>query len=289
MNSAGANEGAVVVTGASRGVGRYTAEQLAQRGYCVYAGVLSTQEAQAWDSEAARAPRLIAIPLNITRESDIAALVERLNADGVRLRAVVNVAGISQFDAIEHVDLAVARRIFDVNVFGTLALTQALLPKIKASKGRLIFVTSMAAQVSAPLLGVYSASKAAMESLIDSLRVELRAWSVEVAIVEPGGIRTTMVDEALAHLRKAIVRSQTNGPDSQPYIAAYKSIAEGVEKGLAKYLPPEAVAETLAEMVEAGSVPIRSLLGLDAKALVLLRRLLPDRWLDAALAKQFRL
>ncbi len=281
--------GAVVVSGASRGVGRHTAEQLEQRGYRVYAGVLSAAEADSWTGDAVQRGRLVPVPLDITRDADIAALVARIEADGMPLRALVSVAGISQFDAIEHVDLKTARRIFDVNVFGTLALTQALLPLLKQSRGRYVFVTSMAARVSAPLLGVYSSTKAAMESLIDSLRIEVRSWGIDVAIVEPGGIRTTMVSEASAHLSKAIARCKDEGEASRRYVAAYQSIADGIAKGVAKYLPAEDVARSLVELVQADQVKTRYLVGLDAKAVVMLRRVLSDRLLDAVMAKQFKL
>ena len=285
------DRGMVVVSGASRGVGRAAAEQLADAGYAVYAGTLSAAEAAAWQDARVAAGRIVPVALDITRPEDITALVARLERDPRRLpvRALVSVAGLAQFDAIEHVELKVMRRMFEVNVFGALALTQALLPAIKQSQGRLIFVTSMAARASAPLLGVYSATKAAIESLIDSLRVELRPWGVSVAMVEPGGINTRMTDEALAHLRGAIERSTGGGEGSAPYVAAYQSIVDAIVTGVKNYLPPEVGARTLAELVQAPAVRTRYLVGRDAKIIVMLRRLLSDRTMDALFARQFRL
>jgi NAD(P)-dependent dehydrogenase (short-subunit alcohol dehydrogenase family) len=150
------HRGVVVVSGASRGVGRVTAEMLADAGYVVFAGVLDEVEAAAWRDARVAERRIVPVPLNITRQEHLDALSTALDADGrdLPLRALVNVAGLAQFDVIEHVDQKVMRRIFDVNVFGALALAQALLPRIKQSHGRLVFVTSMAARASAPLLGV---------------------------------------------------------------------------------------------------------------------------------------
>ena len=285
------HRGVVVVSGASRGVGRVTAEMLADAGYVVFAGVLDEVEAAAWRDARVAERRIVPVPLNITRQEHLDALSTALDADGrdLPLRALVNVAGLAQFDVIEHVDQKVMRRIFDVNVFGALALAQALLPRIKQSHGRLVFVTSMAARASAPLLGVYSATKAAIESLLDALRVELRPWDVSVTMVEPGGIRTRMTDEALVHLREASARSAAEGAGSAPYVAAYDSIASAIVTGVGKYLAPEVVAATLVRLVEAPHVKTRYLLGLDAKIVVTLRRLLSDRLLDALFARQFKL
>jgi NAD(P)-dependent dehydrogenase (short-subunit alcohol dehydrogenase family) len=147
----------------------------------------------------------------------------------------------------------------------------------------------MAARAAAPVLGVYSATKSAMESLIDALRVELRPWGVSVAMVEPGGIRTRMTDEALLHLRQAGARSASEGPASAPYVDAYASIADAIVSGVDKYLAPEAVAATILDLVQAPRVKARYLVGFDAKVIVLLRRLLSDRLLDALFAKQFKL
>jgi NAD(P)-dependent dehydrogenase (short-subunit alcohol dehydrogenase family) len=283
--------GVVVVSGASRGVGRVAAEMLADAGYLVFAGVLTAAEAAAWRDTRVSDGSLIPIALDLTRKADIDGLLEALDrsTQSVPFRALVNVAGIAQFDVIEHVDQTIMRRIFDVNVFGALALAQALVPRIKQSRGRLVFVTSMAARASAPLLGVYSATKSAMESLIDALRVELRPWGVSIAMIEPGGIRTRMTDEALVHLRDAGARSASEGPPSAPYVAAYASIAQAIVSGVDKYLAPEAVAATIVDLVQASRVKPRYLVGLDAKIVVMLRRLLSDRLLDALFAWQFKL
>jgi NAD(P)-dependent dehydrogenase (short-subunit alcohol dehydrogenase family) len=264
---------------------------LADSGYVVFAGVLGSAEVAAWQDVRVSERRLVPIALDITRQENIDALLSALDADGrgLPLCALVSVAGLAQFDVIEHVDPKVMRRIFDVNVFGALALTQALLPRIKQSHGRLVFVTSMAARASAPLMGVYSATKSAMESLIDALRVELRPWDVSVTMVEPGGIRTRMTEEALVHLREASQRSAAEGACSAPYVGAYDSIANTIVAGVHKYLAPEAVARTLVRLVEARRVKTRYLVGMDARVVVLLRRLLSDRLLDGLFAKQFKL
>jgi NAD(P)-dependent dehydrogenase (short-subunit alcohol dehydrogenase family) len=108
-------------------------------------------------------------------------------------------------------------------------------------------------------------------------------------MIEPGGIRTRMTDEALVHLRGAAARSASEGAASAPYVAAYASIADAIVAGVDKYLSPESVARTILDLVQAPHVKTRYLVGLDAKIIVLLRRLLSDRLLDALFARQFKL
>jgi NAD(P)-dependent dehydrogenase (short-subunit alcohol dehydrogenase family) len=282
-----ASRGSVVVSGASRGVGRAVAMLLAERGYRVFAGVLTDAEAAAWSSDAVRAGGLVPVILDITKSTDIEALAARLALEKP-LRALVSVAGLAQMDAIEHLDAAQARRMFDVNVFGALALTQALLPRLKHDQARLIFVSSMAARVPAPLLGCYAASKSALEAWVDALRIELRPWGVRVALVEPGGIRTAMTDDSVEHLRRAATRSVAEGAGSLPYAAAYRAAADMIARDFSRYLAPEQVAKVLADLVDAKRLPARRLLGADAKATLLLHWL-PSRWLDGLMASQFKL
>jgi NAD(P)-dependent dehydrogenase (short-subunit alcohol dehydrogenase family) len=279
--------GAVVVSGASRGVGRVTAELLAKRGYRVYAGVRGADEVGVWSGAQVDSGHLIPVALDVTKRGDIEALVDRLAAQGP-LRALVSVAGLAQIDAVEHIDVAAARRLFEVNVFGALELTQALLPRLKHAGARMVFVSSMAARVSAPLMGCYAASKSALEAWVDALRIELRPWGAQVALVEPGGIRTAMVEESLAYLHTAAERSAAEGAGSQPYAAAYRLMAESLLRSATRHLTPEQVALVLAGMVEAARLPARRLLGSDARVTPLLR-CLPDSWLDALMARQFGL
>lgn len=288
MTNRPAQREAVVVSGATRGVGRATAIALARAGYRVYAGVVPAVEAERWKIETAEPGQVIPVALDVTSRQDVAALVDRVSADGFSLRALVNVAGIARFDAQERVDPELLRRMFDVNVFGTRDLSVAVLPLLKRSKGRLVFVTSMAARMTMPFLGGYSATKAAIEALADALRVELRPWGVSVAMVEPGGIRTDMATEELTHLQAAASRCEAVR-EHRPYAAGYAAMAQAVGRDLDKFLTPESVADCLARIVAAPRAPTRTVLGRDAHTVILLRKLLPDAWLDRLLAHQVRL
>src|SRR5271166_1038313 len=158
----------VLVTGASRGIGRATALRLAARGWSVVAGVRRSEDGEALS--AAQPGRIATVQLDVTDEQQIAALDGALPA---HLDALVNNAGVVVGSPIEAVPLSELRRQLEVNVVGQAAVTQALLPRLRASRGRVVFVSSLSGRVATPLMGPYSASKFALEGMADALRMEL--------------------------------------------------------------------------------------------------------------------
>lgn len=179
----------VLVTGASRGIGRATAEYLAGRGWQVIAGVRRPEDAATLGAT----PGVKAIRLDVTDAAQIAALGEQLPE---RLDAVVNNAGVVVGAPLEAVEIAELRRQLDVNVVGQIAVTQAVLPRLRASGGRIVFISSVNGQIATPMLGPYCASKFALEAAADALRMELRPWHIRVSIVEPAQTATDMWDDA---------------------------------------------------------------------------------------------
>jgi NAD(P)-dependent dehydrogenase (short-subunit alcohol dehydrogenase family) len=177
----------VLITGASRGIGRQLVAHLAAAGWDVVAGVRTAADAEAVTAIDPR--RVSTVLLDVTDAAQIAALADALPA---RVDAVVNNAGIVVAGPIEALDPAGWREQFEVNVFGQLAVTRAVLPKLRASRGRVVFVSSVNGRLSVPMLGAYSASKFALEGAADALRVELRPWGIAVAIVEPAQTDTDM-------------------------------------------------------------------------------------------------
>jgi NAD(P)-dependent dehydrogenase (short-subunit alcohol dehydrogenase family) len=177
----------VLVTGASRGIGRAIAEHLAGHDWNVIAGVRTTDDA---DAIAAVDPqRITPVILDVTNDDHIAGLDASLPA---RLDAVVNNAGIVASGPMEGVTTADWRKQMDVNVIGQLAITRAVLPRLREAQGRVIFISSVNGQVSMPMLGAYSASKFALEAAADALRMELRSWRIPVVIIEPAQTDTDM-------------------------------------------------------------------------------------------------
>ncbi len=180
----------VLVTGASRGIGAAITRHLSERGVEVYATARSAADLETL----ALLPGVHPVELDITDHTAVAALPDRLPAT---LDGVVNNAGIIVQGPVEGVSLTALSRQLEVNVVSQVAVTQAVVPLLRPTRGRLVFMSSVSGLVTSPGTGAYSASKYALESLADALRMELRPWGVRVVLIEPGPIRTDMWGEAL--------------------------------------------------------------------------------------------
>lgn len=180
----------VLVTGASRGIGLAITRHMSARGWEVYAGARSDSALQ----ELSGLPGVHPTRLEITDRDSVAALAAALPE---RLDGVVNNAGIVVNGPVEGLTLEDLSRQLDVNVVAQIAVTQAVLPKIRAAKGRIVFMSSVSGLITTPGTGAYCASKYALESLADALRIELRPWGIAVSLVEPGPIRTDIWGEIL--------------------------------------------------------------------------------------------
>lgn len=173
----------VLVTGAGRGIGLAITRHLSTRGWEVYA----TARSDSALTELGAMPHVHPTRLDITDRASINALAAALP---VELDGAVNNAGIVVSGPVEGLSLDRLQHQMDVNVIAQIAVTQAVLPKIRAAKGRIVFISSIAGWMTTPGNGAYCASKYALESLADALRIELRPWGIPVSLVEPGAIRT---------------------------------------------------------------------------------------------------
>jgi NAD(P)-dependent dehydrogenase (short-subunit alcohol dehydrogenase family) len=179
------SSGTVVITGASTGIGRATALRLARAGFAVLAGVRREEDGA---DLRAQDGRIEPVLVDVTDAGQIAALAARVG--GAPLAGLVNNAGIAVAGPLEGVPIALVRRQYEVNVFGLLAVTQALLDPIRAGQGRIVNIGSIGGRINTPFVGPYSSSKAAVRSLSAALRRELRPWDIRVALVEPGALDT---------------------------------------------------------------------------------------------------
>jgi NAD(P)-dependent dehydrogenase (short-subunit alcohol dehydrogenase family) len=186
---------AIVISGASTGIGADCAERLARDGFLVFAGVRS-------DADAARVEALHSnirgLRLDVSDDASIAAAVVTVEASGAVLRAVVNNAGIAIAGPLEFLPMAEIRRQFDVNFFGALAVTQAFLPQLRRSRGRVVFVGSISGRLAVPFIAPYSTSKFALHAAADALRVELAPSGMHVALVEPSSVKTPIWEKGRA-------------------------------------------------------------------------------------------
>ncbi len=180
----------VLVTGAGRGIGLSITRHMSERGWDVYA----TARTEADLERLELLPGVHAVPLEIT---DGAALAELPTHLPNRLDGVVNNAGIIVNGPVEGLTLDDLSRQLDINVTAQIGVTQAVLPLIREATGRIVFMSSVSGLITLPGTGAYSASKYALESLADALRIELRPWDIRVSLIEPGPTRTDMWGDAL--------------------------------------------------------------------------------------------
>ncbi|RNL62740.1 SDR family NAD(P)-dependent oxidoreductase [Nocardioides marmoriginsengisoli] len=180
----------VLVTGAGRGIGLAITRHMSERGWNVHATARSAADLR----DLGRMPRVHPIQLDVTDRSAVAGLHEHLPS---AVDGVVNNAGIIVQGPVEGTSLDDLSRQLDVNVTAQIAVTQAVLPQIREARGRVVFMSSVSGLITLPSTGAYSASKYALESMADALRMELRPWRIPVSLIEPGPTRTDMWGDVL--------------------------------------------------------------------------------------------
>jgi NAD(P)-dependent dehydrogenase (short-subunit alcohol dehydrogenase family) len=250
----------VIISGASTGIGRATALHLAKRGFDVLAGVRDEADAPEGTT---------AVLLDVTDSAAIAALAARIA--GSPLAGLVNNAGIAAGGPVEHVSLEDWRRQFDVNLFGHVEMTRALLPALRSGTGRIVNIGSIGGRQAVPFVAPYSASKFALHAFSDSLRLELHAQGVHVALVEPGAIATPIWrkgDDSLDEIEAGMAPAMTE---------RYRKGLDGTRKATARAVrhatEPQKVAEVVAHALTARRPRARYVVGPDARGQALVERL----------------
>lgn len=187
-----------LITGASSGMGKSTANMLHSQGYTVYGAARRTDE-----MNDLKAKGMEIIALDLTNDASIVQVVNTILQKEGRIDVLINNAGYGSYGAVEDVSLDEARRQFDVNLFGMARLTQLLLPNMrKQNSGRIVNISSMGGKIYTPLGAWYHATKHAVEGWSDCLRLELKPFGIDVVIVEPGGIKTSWGEIAADNLVK---------------------------------------------------------------------------------------
>ena len=260
----------VVVTGASSGIGEACALRLARTGRQVFAGVRSGA-----DAEGLRVQGVEPVMLDVTDPAAIAAAAERL--EGGPLHGLVNNAGIALSMPLEFLPLAELRRQLEVNLVGQVAVTQAFLPHLRAARGRIVNVGSIAGHSALPFLGAYAASKHALEAVTDALRVELQPFGIEVVIVEPGSIATPMWRKGA----EGFQRLTTDMPADlgRLYGGRLEAFRRAAAAAAQRGEPADNVAEVVERALTAERPRTRYLVGRDARRRARVERL-PDRLRD---------
>jgi NAD(P)-dependent dehydrogenase (short-subunit alcohol dehydrogenase family) len=271
---------AVLITGCSSGIGRATAERLADRGWTVYA---TARDVEAIAPLGERGCRLL--PLDVTDEESMRRAVEEVERAEGAVGVLVNNAGYSQSGAVEEVPMEKVRRQFETNVFGLVRMCQLVLPGMRGQGfGRIVNLSSMGGRLTFPGGGFYHASKYAVEAISDSLRFEVRGFGVEVVVIEPGLIRTGFAETALSSMDDGAEPSN-NDPYAGFEAGVARATRKNYERGPLARLGggPEAVAETVERAISSARPRTRYTVTPSAKLLISARRLLPDRAWDGLL------
>jgi NAD(P)-dependent dehydrogenase (short-subunit alcohol dehydrogenase family) len=273
----------VVISGASTGIGAATAQELARRGFHVLAGVRRERDADALRSEHIE-PHI----LDITNRADVAAIAERVAGDaaGRPLYALVNNAGIAVNAPVETLPMDEWRLQFEVNLFGHVAMTQALMPALLQSRGRVVNISSIGGKVAMAAYGAYAGAKFALEAVSDSLRREVADFGVKVIVVEPGAVITEMSGRGVATAHR--LADGMTADQRQRYDALVHAISTQAESIARGGVPAATAATIIADAITATKPRTRYTVGRDAAVLVRLARVAPDRFLDRMLRRNLK-
>lgn len=270
----------ILITGATSGIGRHAALHLARRGHRVLA---TGRRQEALDSLAAEAAGLAlhAFRLDVTCTDSVERAMATIHelTDGSGVDALVNNAGYGQMGPVELLDDAVVRAQYETNVFGLLRLTRAVLPAMRRKRaGRIVNVSSVGGRMTFPLMGVYTSTKYAVESLSDALRNEVAPFGIGVSLVEPGPIKTEFADVSV---------KSTAGfrGDAGAYQAAVDQMEKTQAKFEAQMFPPDSVTSAITHAIESRRPKPRYVAPKRFVGVLWLASVLPTRWTDALMQR----
>ncbi|HKT73178.1 MAG TPA: SDR family NAD(P)-dependent oxidoreductase [Steroidobacteraceae bacterium] len=270
-------KGTALVIGAAGGMGTQVAKLLHTSGYNVAATVLDEKEEAHLK---AAVPGLAApVKLDLANADTVLAGLKKLALPS--LDAVVVCAAIGPTGPLETQPLALFRRTLEINTVAAVAIYQACMPALRAAKGRLVFISSFAGKVGLPFIGFYVASKHALEGLGDVMRREAKMFGVDIVLVEPGGVKTGMVEGQLAGVARD--RAALQGEEAERYGPMYDGFLKLVKRSWDVMIEPAVVAETVLTALRANPPQARYQVGDDSKFLVEASRK-PDTEIDAIVA-----
>lgn len=265
-----------IITGASSGMGKSTAFELHQKGYKVYGMARRTERMKDLEEKG-----MEVVSLDLTKDETIVDAVNTVLEKEGRIDVLINNAGYGSYGSVEEVPIAEAKRQFEVNIFGLARITQLVLPTMRTQKsGRIVNISSMGGKMYTPFGAWYHATKYALEGWSDCLRIEVKPFGIDVAIVEPGGIQTEWGDIAMENLDKV----SGNGP----YADMVKKVVDSSDKTKDKLTPVDVLGKEIAKAASEKKPKTRYLKGYLAKPLVRMRKWLGDRTFDKLLMSQIK-
>jgi len=271
----------VMVTGASSGVGKACTQLLSQKGYIVLPCVRRKEDAETLKRHHPDRIHPLIIELRDQETIMWAAKTAFDITEGNGLTGLVNCAGNLYCGPLEYFPREHWFQQYDVNLFGTMALTRAMLPLIRKTCGRIITIGAVGGGVALPFYGAIASSKIALQAVNDCLRRELHPWGIHVTIIEPGGIDTPANDKMRASVKAYLDALEPEG--KKRYGRAMETFSRWADHMHKHNLKPERVARTVLKALQARHPRTRYRLGLDSHGAAILSRLLPDRFFDMAI------
>jgi NAD(P)-dependent dehydrogenase (short-subunit alcohol dehydrogenase family) len=271
---------AVLVTGASTGIGRACVERLTGRGMVVFAGVRRDTDGK--ELERDLGPRVVPLILDVTDSDQIDDARRQVEQSLGRHRFVglVNNAGVAIGGPVEYLPIELWREQFEVNLFGLVAVTQAFIDLLRPAPGRIVVIGSISGRLANPLMAPYAGSKHAVEALGEALRHELAPWGIRTSVVEPGAVRTPVWDKGRALAERLERELPPEG------LERYRSFIDLVRRGIDRQedagIEPDRVAAVVERALLCTDPRARYPVGPDAHVTAALSRLLPDRLRDRA-------
>lgn len=267
----------VLVTGAGSGFGLATTLLLASSGYRVFGSVLTVAEGDTLKNEAAaRGVGVEVLRMDVTKQDQIDGAIEALMAAAGRIDAVVQYAGMGLRGFFEDLGMDEIRNLYDVNVFGVMAVTKAILPIMRRQRsGRIVITTSAAGRMGTMSIGGYCSGKFAIEGMAECLRQEMAPFNVWVSCIEPGLVATPHFSVNRNRARKSI------DPSTSPYYLWFCQHEKIVDDIMAKNKwGVEEVAGTALRILRAKRPHLHNIVGFKAKLLINLKRYSPFEWFE---------
>lgn len=268
----------VVITGASGGIGRASVSRMVQSGWHVFATVRKTQDADQLRSDFGTS--VTPASMDVTNQSSVSGAAEQISSllGNSGLDGLVNVAGVGKVRPVEYTTQDDLQEIFNINVFGQIAVTRAFLPLLRSARGRIVNISSVGAHIAIPFGSLINATKSAFGILSDTLRLELHPFGIHVSVVEPGAIKTPAVEKTLGDV-EAVIRSLPPKGAAQYGNMLRDFVRRAYEREM-NGSSPDVVAQAIQHALTAKGPRTRYRVGKHATLLATLAAFLPDRLLD---------
>ncbi|MEO0900265.1 MAG: oxidoreductase [Bacteroidota bacterium] len=269
----------ILITGASAGIGKASAEQFIKEGHLVYGAARRLENMQDLVDAGGHA-----IAMDITKEEEINTTVQQIIDEQGRIDVLINNAGYAIYGSVEDIPLHEARRQFDVNIFGLAAITKEVIPYMReAKKGKIVNVSSVGGKIYTPLGAWYHATKHALEGWSDCLRLELQSFGIDVVIVEPGAIKTEFGDVMHGPMMK-----YSGEGDYKDLATKMAGLLSTSYKDPKQTSPPSVIADVMSDIVKTDKPKTRYAAGKLASQLLFFRKYFSDRFFDRTIMSQIK-